>query len=286
MLENYFPFRDRVGLGLSGFGNLPDKRSFDTSRILSALNIGYRVFDTAEMYGEGRCETLLGDAVNIWQGARSELQIVSKVLPDNATSKQAVLDACRRSLDRLRMDYIDVYLLHWRKPETDLPGVVDAFLELKSQGLILHYGVSNFNPDGIKWFKNLEAERGVAHNNPAGARVLQTRYSIVDRLVDRYLLNYATKNYHMTIMAHSPLDLGKLFAREAELSAVAEREGCTVAQLALAWQLRRANLITIPRSKDIKHQQDNFAASKLSLSTRSLEEIDQLFPIPTPEQRP
>ena len=286
MLENCFPFRSRVGLGLSGFGNLPDKRSFETSRILSALNMGYRLFDTAEMYGEGRCESLLGDAVNIWKGPRQDLQIVSKVLPDNATSKQAVLDACHRSLDRLRMDYIDVYLLHWRKPETDLPGVVDAFLELKSQGRILHYGVSNFNPDGIKWFKNLEAERGVAADNPAGARVLQTRYSIVDRLVDRYLLNYATNNYQMTIMAHSPLDLGKLFDRAAELSAVAEREGCTLAQLALAWQLRRINLITIPRSKDIKHQQDNFAASKLSLSTRSLEEIDQLFPIPTPEQRP
>ncbi len=286
MLENHFPFCSRVGLGLSGFGNLPEKRSFDTSRVLSALNMGYRLFDTAEMYGQGQCEALLGDAVKIWNGARQDIQIVSKVLPDNATSKQAVLDACRRSLDRLQTDYIDVYLLHWRKPETDLPGVVDAFLELKSQGQILHYGVSNFNPDGIKWFKNLEAERGVAVNNPAGARVLQTRYSIVDRLVDRYLLDYATKNYNMTIMAHSPLDLGKLFTQGAELSAVAEREGCTVAQLALAWQLRRTNLITIPRSKDIAHQIDNLKASQLSMSTQTLNDVDRLFPIPTPEQRP
>lgn len=286
MKENCFPFRGRVGLGLSGFGNLPEKSSFDTSRILTAINIGYRIFDTAEMYGDGRSETLLGNAYAIWKGPREDLQIVSKVLPSNATSKQAVLDACRRSLDRLRMDYIDVYLLHWREPSTDLPGVVDAFLELKSQGLIHHYGVSNFNPDSIKWFKNLELERGVAHTNPAGARVLQTRYSINNRLVDRYLLDYAANNYNMTVMAHSPLDLGKLFAHEAKLTALAERENCTVAQLALAWQLRRNNLITIPRSKDIRHQTDNFKAVALTLSTVTLQEIDQLFPVPTPQEQP
>ncbi len=286
MMTNYFPFQTRVGLGLSGFGNLPDRRSFDISRMVSALNMGYRLFDTAEMYGEGRCETLLGEAVKIWKGARQDIQIVSKVLPDNATSKQAVLDAAHRSLDRLQTDYIDVYLLHWRKPETDLPGVVDAFLELKSQGKILHYGVSNFNPSGITWFKRLEVERGIATDNPAGARVLQSRYSIVDRLVDRHLLDFATNNYSMSIMAHSPLDLGKLFVKGAELATLAERENCTVAQLALAWQLRRSNLITIPRSKDIAHQTDNLKASKLSLSTVTLQEIDRLFPVPTPEQQP
>lgn len=285
IMDHIHPFKSRIGLGTAGFGDVDFREGSDQRALETSLDLGYRMFDTAEMYGSGRCEILLGKAIQAWSGSRQDLQIVSKVLPDNATSKQSVIDACRRSLDRLQTNYIDVYLLHWRKPETDLPGVVDAFLELKEQGLVLHYGVSNFNADGIRWFKRLEAERGVAQDDPAGARVLQTRYSIVDRLVDRYLLDFISREYSMSVMAHTPLDLGKLFTKASNLSALAQREGCTLAQLALAWQLRRTNLVTIPRSKSPRHQKENLQAINLSLSTHTLEEIDRLFPVPTPEQK-
>lgn len=279
-MEQIYPFNSRIGLGTSGFGDVDFRQGWDQRMLETSLTLGYRLFDTAEMYGSGRCETLLGNAIKVWNSSRRDLQIVSKVLPDNATSKQSVLDACRRSLDRLQMDYIDVYLLHWRKPETDLPGVVDAFLELKRQGLILHYGVSNFNADGIRWFKSLENDRGIAPDDPFGARVLQTRYSIVDRQVDRYLLDFAGREYSMSVMAHTPLDLGRLLDKNSALAALAQHEGCTLAQLALAWQLRRTNLVTIPRSKNTQHQRENLQAEKLSLSAHVLEEIDRLFPVP------
>lgn len=277
-MQTISPFKHKIGFGTSGFGNLASLSKRDLESLVSALLVGYKFFDTAEKYGDGKCETLLGNAIQEWGGARSDIQIVSKVLPDNATSKQSVIDACNRSLDRLQTDYIDVYLLHWRKPETDLMATVEAFAELQSQNKIHHFGLSNFNPQGLSDWLDCETKLGIEK----GASVLQTRYSLAERIADRVLLNLAKEKYHMSVMAHTPLDLGRLMMFQARLEPLAQENSCTVAQLCLAWILRHPHVVTIPKSGKKERQIENLSAADITLSDSTIEQLNQMFPIPLP----
>jgi len=279
-MDNIHPFKTRIGLGTSGFGNVKHRERLDIEALESSLAVGYRMFDTAEMYGDGQCETLLGKAMQVWNGPRHDLQIVSKVLPKNATSKQSVLDACRRSLDRLQTDYLDVYLLHWREHNTNLTQVIEAFEELKSQGCILHYGVSNFNPAGLVDWRDREFLLGIKY----GACVLQTRYSLSERVIDRFLLNTVREKYSMSVMAHSPFQLGKLMQDDSQLRPLAEENSCTVAQLCLAWLLRHDHVVVIPKSGRRDRQIDNLGADKIQMNPETLNKLEILFPVPVPQK--
>jgi diketogulonate reductase-like aldo/keto reductase len=278
-MNNIHPFKSRIGFGTSGFGNIKQRERLDIEALESSLAVGYRMFDTAEMYGNGCCEILLGNAIRVWNGSRQDLQIVSKVLPENATSKTTVIDACRRSLDKLQTDYLDVYLLHWREHNTDLIGVIEAFEELKSQGRILHYGVSNFNPGSLVDWRVRESQFGIK----SGACVLQTRYSLNDRLIDKFLLNHV-RDYPMSVMAHSPFQLGKIMQRQDQLRPLAEENSCTVAQLCLAWILRHDHVVVIPKSGHKDRQRENLAADKIQLKPETFEQLEMLFPVPSPQK--
>lgn len=275
-MTTIFPFKHRIGFGTSGFGNFIPRQKLDIESLESALDVGYRLFDTAEKYADGRAEQYLGGAIKTWGGNRSDLQLVSKVLPDNATSKQSVIDSCNRSLERLKTDYIDVYLLHWRKPETNLMATLEAFKELQEQGKILHFGLSNFNPTSLEDWRNCEIQLGIVN----GASVLQTRYSLAERLVDRYLLNHVKEKYQMSVMAHTPLNLGGLLMNADALKPLAEENSCTVAQLCLAWIIRHPHVITIPKSSNSVRQLENLNAEKIILNPTTIDKLNSMYPVP------
>lgn len=279
IMQTIYPFKHKIGFGTSGFGNLSSLYKRDLESLVSALSVGYKFFDTAEKYGDGKCETLLGNAIREWGGLRSDIQIVSKVLPDNATSKQSVIDACDRSLDRLQTDYLDVYLLHWRKPETNLMATVEAFAELQSKGKIQHFGLSNFNPQGLADWRECEIKLGIEK----GASVLQTRYSLAERLVDRFMLNHVKEKYQMSVMAHTPLKLGGMLMQyNSLLEPLALENSCTVAQLCLAWIIRHPHVVTMPKSSQRERQIENLAATGITLTASTIEQLNQMFPIPLP----
>ena len=273
MTSQHHPFHSRVGFGTSGFGNIPGRTTQDLHSIISALEVGYRLIDTAEKYGEGRCEKLLGEAIMAWGGPRRDLDIVSKVLPSNATSQKQVVESCENSLRRLKSDYIDVYLLHWRKPETNLPATLDAFLELQNKGLIRHFGLSNFSLKDIEIWKIMEKSHGIT----AGAVTLQTRYSLPVCQADDVLLPWIKEKYPMSIMAHTPLQLGEVFTHSDKLAPLAEQESCTIAQLCLAWILRRPECVVIPKSQSKDRQSENFNAGQVILSADTIHTLDKLF---------
>ena len=278
-MNNIYPFNSKIGFGTSGFGRIRGREDIDIDTLTMALDTGYTVFDTAEQYSNGKCETLLGKAILRWNGDRSKIQIVSKLQPTNAVSKANVIKHFKDSLNRLQLDYIDVYLLHWYLPSIDMHGTVEAFLELKNQGLIRDIGLSNFNgPKIITQWKDIELANGVTANSKEGCTILQTRYSIVDRTIDKSLLNFASKAYNLTIMAHSPFALGAALKRE-ELITIANKEGITVSQLCLAWILRHNNTIVIPKSSSKERMLENLSASNIVLSQDAINEIETLFPV-------
>ena len=280
MIENKtYPFNSRIGMGTFGFGTpLTDARD-DINALVNALNLGYKVFDTAEMYGNGLSETYLGQAIKAWNGDKTQLQIVSKILPANATSKEKVIEHFEGSLRRLGTDYIDVYLLHWYLPEVNMGATLDAFLELKERGLIKTFGVSNFNPTNLKTWKDLEVKRGIDPKGKQGATVIQTKLNLRERLVDRYLMSFVKREYDMTVMAHTPL-AQKMLAKDPQLSVLSNELGVTNAEIALAWVLRYPYAMAIPKTARIERQEINLRAENLILPQSILDRLDKLFPIP------
>lgn len=275
-MNNIYPFNSTVGFGTSGFGRIAVREKIDTDILLMALETGYTVFDTAEQYSAGKSEVLLGRAIRRWGGDRSKIQIVSKLLPINAVSKENVIKHFKASLDRLQLEYIDVYLLHWYLPTINMPATVEAFLELKRQGLIKDIGLSNFNGTRIiQQWKNIELSNGVVPGSKEGCTILQTKYNITERALDKF-----HNDYNLTIMAHSPFALGNILSNP-QLNTLASAEGITVSQLCIAWILRRNNTMTIPKSSTKAHMQENLIASNIVLSQNTINEIDVLFPWPT-----
>ena len=274
-----YPFNSRIGMGTFGFGTPMADSQEDINSLVNALNLGYRVFDTAEQYASGGAETCLGNAIKAWGGNRAELQIVSKILPANATSKEKVIEHFEASLRRLGTGYIDVYLLHWFLPETDLGSVLDAFLELKQRGLLKTFGLSNFNPTHLKMWKDLEVERGIDPKSKQGATVLQTRLNLQERLVDRYLVKFVKREYGMSVMAHTPL-AKRMLARDSRLTELSRELGVTNAEVALAWILRYPHVIAIPKAAHPEKQEINLKAENLILPQAMLDRLDELFPIP------
>jgi diketogulonate reductase-like aldo/keto reductase len=265
-----------IGLGTWRMGESASSRAAEIAAVRQAIELGYRLFDTAEMYGEGGAESMLGQALKeafaVGDVKRSELSVVSKVYPHNASRKGSVA-ACERSLKRLGLEAIDVYLLHWPGSHP-LQKTVDAFEALKAAGRIATWGVSNFD---VAQMQALWAMDGGAQ-----CSTNQVWYSLSRRGAD-FDLRPWLRDKGLPLMAYSPIDQAAL-ANHAALARIGQRIGATAAQVALAWTLRDGDVIAIPKSAREQHLRDNLAAAQIRLDADALSAIDESFPPPKRKQ--
>lgn len=259
-----------LGLGTWKMGESTAHRAAEVAAVRAAIEMGYRLIDSAEMYGEGGAEAVVGQAVaealRAGDVAREDLFIVSKVYPHNA-SRNGVPKACARSLARLGLDHIDLYLLHWRG-EHPLHETRDAMRALVDDGKIHRWGVSNFDTDDM-------AELAAMASDCAANQVY---YSVAERGPEFSLLPWQRER-GLPLMAYSPIDQGAL-AADAGLQKIAQRLGIGAARLALAWVLAQPGVAAIPKAVREAHLRDNLAAAELRLGADVLAEIDGLRPPP------
>jgi diketogulonate reductase-like aldo/keto reductase len=254
-----------LGMGTWQMGERSALRKEEIRSLRRGLDLGLRLIDTAEMYGEGEAESLVGEAI---AGRRGDAFLVSKVYPHNATRKGTIA-ACERSLRRLGTDCIDLYLLHWRG-NVPLAETVEAFMRLQRDGKIGHWGVSNLDMDDMQEL----------HAQPDGHRVAtdQVLYNLTRRGIEWDLLPWCGAR-NIPLMAYSPIEQARLLD-EPGLAELARGIGCTPAQLALAWLMTRKNVIAIPKSSRSSHVEENHGAAKLLLGDETLLRLDALFPPP------
>jgi diketogulonate reductase-like aldo/keto reductase len=254
-------------------GEDASRRAAEVKAVREAIVLGYRLIDTAEMYGEGGAETVLGQAIGEALRAgdvrREELFIVSKVYPHNA-SRKGTRDACERSLKRLGLDAVDLYLLHWRGNHP-LRETVAAMHSLVADGRIGHWGVSNFDTDDMEELVQATGDGPVCAAN-------QVYLSLGERGPEFSLLPWQRER-GMPLMAYSPIDQGAL-AEDDGLADLAARLGVTAAQLALAAVIARSGVAAIPKAVRSAHLKENFAAAALKLDAAILAELDRLHPPP------
>ena len=269
-----------LGLGTWQMGESPATRDAEIAAIRHAIDAGYRLFDTAEMYGEGGAETVLGralaDALRDGAVRREDLFVVSKVYPHTADRK-GVPAACDRSRKRLGLDVVDLYLLHWRG-SVPLAETVDAFEALKARGAIREWGVSNFDLDDLIELEGIAQPTLMARPGKLHCATNQIYYALDERGAEFSLLTYQ-RTLHMPTMAYCPLGRGSLATHET-LVALAAARGATAAQLALAWTLRGDDVIAIPKAVGHGHLTENFAAADLALTPEELKAIDAVFTPP------
>lgn len=261
-----------LGLGTWGLGESARGRAAEVAAVRLALDLGYRVIDTAEMYGDGGAEQVVGEAIAQALRAgtlrREQLFVVSKVYPHNA-SRQGVAAACERSLKRLQLEQIDLYLLHWRG-EHPLAETLAGFQALQRRGLIRHWGVSNFDLADMEELQALPGGDRCASN--------QVYYAISQRGIEFELLPWM-RTRSMPCMAYCPIDRGQL-AGDTVLQAIGERHGISATQVALAWMLAQPGVMAIPKAVRETHLRENFAAAEMTLSPKDFEELDRRFPPP------
>ena len=254
-----------LGVGTWRMGDKRSARAEEIATLRLALDLGMTLIDTAEMYGDGAAEELVGEAL---AARRDEAFIVSKVLPQHA-SMSGTVAACEASLRRLRTDRIDLYLLHWRGQHA-LRDTLEAFVRLQKAGKIRYYGVSNLDTGEMEELSRL----------PGGSAVQtdQVLYNPAQRGVEWDLLPWL-RAHEMPLMAYSPLDEGRLL-RYAKLAAFAGRVGATPSQLALAWLLAREGVIAIPKTSHRARLRENLGALEVRLAPEHLAALDAMFPPP------
>ena len=242
------------------------RRAADEEAALKlGIELGINLIDTAEMYGQGAAEEIVARAT---AGLRDRLFIVSKVLPHNA-SRKGVVEACERSLKRLKTDRIDLYLLHWRG-SVPLAETIAGFARLQRDGKIRHHGVSNFSTEDMTEWVGLAGGETVASN--------QILYNLGRRGPEFELIPWCRER-RISIMAYTPLEQGRMLGNRA-LNEVASRHGVSAAQVALAWLLRQDGMIVIPKATQPAHVRDNRAALDLALDEGDLAALDRAFPPP------
>lgn len=256
-----------IGQGTWRMGEDPHQRAKEVAALQSGIELGMTLIDTAEMYGEGGAEEVVGEAIC---GQRDRVFLISKVYPHNA-SRRGIPQACERSLSRLGTDYIDLYLLHWRG-QYSLEETVEAFERLREDGKIGHWGVSNFDVADLQ-----ELASPVCATN-------QVLYNIEERGIEFDLLPWCQRHY-LPLMAYCPIaQAGELLASPT-LQHIATRHGVTPAQVSLAWVLRQDGVIAIPKAVQPEHVQRNAAAAELKLDVEDLNAIDRVFSAPRRKHR-
>ena len=258
-----------LGMGTWNIGDSASRRSSEIESLRKGLEAGLRVIDTAEMYGDGRSEDLVGEAIS---DVREDVYLVSKIVPSNA-SYDGVYKACQRSLEHLETEWLDLYLLHWHGG-TPLEETVQAFEDLKDEGLIRGWGVSNFDVEDMEEIESLSEN----------CLVNQILYNLEHRGTEFDLLDHDLKSGTVT-MAYSPLGQGGELLEHPALKEVASRHETSLgpadpAQIALAWVLRRPNVLAIPKAASEKHVAGNLASLEISLTDADLKTLDSAFPSP------
>ena len=264
-----------VGMGTWHMGDDPAKEKAEIDALQAGIKAGAAVIDTAEMYGEGNAETLVGKAIQPF--TRGDLYLISKVYPWNASADE-LPKALDRSLARLGTDYLDLYLLHWRG-DVPLAETVDALEAAKASGKIRAWGVSNFDVADMEELLRLENGDQCAAN--------QVLYNLGARGIEYDLLPWQAEA-EIPVIAYSPIAqgdrLGHNFKNDEVLKELAEAKGCTIFQLLLAWTLRQPHVLAIPQTSDSLHMLQNIEACKIVFSKSELAAIDARFPAPTKKQ--
>ena len=261
-----------VGQGTWYLERCDRTRAIETLRC--GLDAGMTHVDTAEMYGSGRVEEMVGEAI---AGRRDEVFLVSKVLPSHATF-EGVLSACETSLQRLRTDHLDLYLLHW-PGSVPLEQTLAAFEQLVCAGKIRAYGVSNFDVDEIERAVAIAGEQRIACN--------QVLYHLADRTIEHAVIPWCER-HGLAVVGYSPFGSGHFpgprSAGGRVLADVARHHGATPCQVALAFLTRRRGLFAIPKASNVAHALENAAAGKLRLTPGDVRLIDAAFPVPPPRR--
>ena len=254
-----------LGQGTWTMGDSSRRRKEEVTALRLGLDLGMTLIDTAEMYASGGAEEVVGEAI---AGRRDQAFIVSKVMPGNS-SRRGTVAACEKSLKRLKVEAIDLYLLHW-PGNVPIAETVDAFTTLKRAGKIRHWGVSNFDIDEMKELIDVPGGDAVSTN--------QVMYNLRRRGVEFDLIPWCLQR-HVTLMAYSPLDQGRLL-RSREIEQIAAKHKATPAQVALAWCLLQEQTMVIPKAGSEAHVRENYGALLVQLDDKDLAALDRAFPPP------
>ncbi len=254
-----------LGMGTWHMGEDPRRAAREREALGLGLDLGMRLIDTAEMYGEGGAEEVIAPVI---ASRRDDVFLVSKVYPHNA-GRRAAIAACERSLKRLGTGHLDLYLLHWRG-DVPLAETVAAFETLKRDGRIRNWGVSNFDVDDMAELGRVEGGEQCAIN--------QVLYHLGERGIEWALLPWLRER-GIPVMAYSPLDEGRLL-RNKRLVAIAREAGIAPAAIALAWLVRQRDVIASPKAQNTAHAHKNRAAVDCELSSTTLAQLDAAFPPP------
>ncbi len=256
-----------LGQGTWHMGEDAASRAAEVYALQAGIDHGLTLLDTAEMYGNGGAETVVGEAI---AGRRDEVFLVSKVFPHNADPKR-MRAACQASLQRLGTDCIDLYLLHWpgRVPLAD---TLAGFEQLQREGLIRRWGVSNFDVAGMRDWFDLTGGSTCATD--------QVLYHLGSRGIEYDLLPWCRERA-LPVMAYCPLGQGRGALQEVRLQRLASEAGMSPAQLMLAWVMRDQDVIAIPKAGTLAHVTDNAGAAGLTLDDDTLSALNAAFPSPT-----
>ncbi len=254
-----------MGLGTWHMGERIGNPKTEVDALVRGLDLGAALIDTAEMYARGGAERVVGSAI---KGRRDEVFIVSKILPHNA-SFDGTIRACENSLQRMEIESIDLYLLHW-PGNHPLEYTVSAFEQLKTDGKIRHWGVSNFDTSDMQELYGIPEGKNCQIN--------QVLYNLSRRGIEWDLLPWC-RSMGLPIMAYSPIEQGRLLENK-KLKALASEIGVSAAQLSIAWSIRNNDIITIPKASNLEHVSQNIEAWTIKLEIAILDELDKLFKPP------
>ena len=260
-----------LGQGTWSMGEKKSAHATEVAALRLGIDLGMTLIDTAEMYGGGGAEEVVGDAI---EGQRDRVFIVTKAYPHNA-SRTGLPKACERSLKRLRTDTIDLYLLHWREKTPPLEETVETFEKLRSTAKIKRWGVSNFDVDDLEDLWSITNGSNCATN--------QVLYNLENREIEFDLLPRLTDHrspFTCSVMAYSPVGHGRGLLGNATLKKIAKRHDATPSQIALTWVLRHPDLIAIPKASDKNHVRDNAGSIDIKLTKQDLADLDQEVPPP------
>ena len=260
-----------LGIGTWEVGDNPKVRKEEIKAIRAGLDAGLKVIDTAEMYGNGRSEELVAEALKPYQ--RSQIFLISKVLPQNASSHK-MRQSLEASLKRLQTDYLDLYLYHWRGM-VPLAETVSELQSLQDEGLIRSWGVSNFDIDDMEELWQLPEGQNCVVN--------EDLYNLETRGIEYSLLPWQ-REHHVPLIAYSPLGrgpkMGSTMMKNEAVLQVAEEHKASAYQILLAWVMQQPDVLAIPKSSSSKHLLSNLKALDIELTPEDLQILEKAYPKP------